>query len=501
MKPFLYILVTALASSMFTIFIYSKQFPQRILVREPKAVFSDSRSGTGPAWSSDNTPFEGNGLLPSSINKINSAPDDPVSFREAARKSTPAVVYIRSTEIRTNRWGYEYLDHSSGSGVVISADGYIVTNHHVIETGSADLSANIEVTLNNKQKFSAKVVGDDPSTDIALLKIDAQNLPFLHFGNSDEVETGDWVIAIGNPEKLRSTVTAGIVSAKGRNINILEDRDFSIESFIQTDAVVNPGNSGGALVGANGLLVGINTAILTHTGNYEGYSFAVPSNLVKKVIQDLKEFGKSQRAFLGITLNDDIDNQKVADLKLPDHSGVLVEKVHDQSAAEDAGLQAGDVLLRVDQIAITSNNDVHEKIGSKRPGDEVTLTFYRNGNTLETVVKLKDINNKASIENVNVHAEKILTDQGFEIRDLNPYEKSRFKINGVRVVGIYKGSVVDLTNMQTGYIITQINGQTVKDATDFISKFKQVNGYIDLTGFYDFDRSQSIYPYKFRKVS
>jgi S1-C subfamily serine protease len=186
---------------------------------------------------------------------------------------------------------------------------------------------------------------------------------------------------------------------------------------------------------------------------------------------------------------------------LPDHSGVLVEKVLQQSSAEDAGLKAGDVLLRVDQNLITSNNDVHEKIGSKRPGDEVNITFYRAGKTLQTTVKLKDINNNAGIENVSVHSEKILTDQGFEIRDLNPYEKNRFKINGVRVVGIYKGSVVDLTNMQTGYIITQINGQTVKDAADFIAKVKRLSGFIDLTGFYDFDRSQSIYPYKFRKVS
>lgn len=500
MKPFIYILLSALISSIFTIFIYSKQFPQRILVREPRAIFSDSRSTTNEPVNKLEYP-QTDDAPSNNFNLTNTAPDEYPSFREAAKKSTPAVVFIRSTEIRTNRWGYEYLDHSSGSGVIISDDGYIVTNHHVIETGGADLSANIEVTLNNKQKYIAKIIGDDPSTDIALLKIDAKDLNYLSFGNSDELETGDWVLAIGNPEKLRSTVTAGIVSAKGRNINILEDRDFSIESFIQTDAVVNPGNSGGALVEANGLLIGINTAILTHTGNYEGYSFAVPSNLVKKVIQDLKEFGKSQRAFLGITLNDDIDNQKVADLKLPDHSGVLVEKVHQQSAAEDAGLKAGDVLLRVDQNLITSNNDVHEKIGSKRPGDEVNITFYRAGKTLQTTVKLKDINNNASIEHVSVHSEKILSDQGFEIRDLNQYEKSRFKINGVRVVGIYKGSVVDMTNMQTGYIITQINGQTVKDAADFISKVKRLNGFVDLTGFYDFDRSQSIYPYKFKKVS
>lgn len=314
MKLFIYILISALVSSVFTIFIYSKQFPQRILVREPKAIFSDSKS-TSPEsnrpleYSTPDAPHSPN------LNLTNTAPEEYLSFREAAKKSTPAVVFIRSTEIRTNRWGYEYLDHSSGSGVIISDDGYIVTNHHVIETGGVDLSANIEVTLNNKQKYIAKIIGDDPSTDIALLKIDAKDLNYLSFGNSDELETGDWVLAIGNPEKLRSTVTAGIVSAKGRNINILEDRDFSIESFIQTDAVVNPGNSGGALVEANGLLVGINTAILTHTGNYEGYSFAVPSNLVKKVIQDLKEFGKSQRAFLGITLNDDIDNQKLAGKK------------------------------------------------------------------------------------------------------------------------------------------------------------------------------------------
>ncbi|MEP7322754.1 MAG: trypsin-like peptidase domain-containing protein [Saprospiraceae bacterium] len=495
MKSIISILLSALVSSVLTIYIYSKYFPQKILVREPKAIFSDLKSSdpinppvidiyTGKNVKSESNFYVG---MP--------------NFREAAKSSTPSVVYIKSTEISTNRYGLEYLDNSSGSGVIVSADGYIVTNHHVIETGNANLSSNIEITLNTKEKYQAKIIGDDPSTDIALLKIDATNLPHLEFGNSDGVEVGDWVLAIGNPDKLRSTVTCGIVSAKGRNINILGDRELAIESFIQTDAVVNPGNSGGALVNGDGSLIGINTAILTHTGNYEGYSFAIPSNLVKKVIEDLKQYGKSQRAFLGITLNDDIDNQIVQDLKLPNHAGVLVEKVLESSAAEDGGISAGDVILKIDQVTISSNNDLHEKIGSKRPGDEIGITFYRNGQTLQTLVKLKDINNKASIEVTNVHSEKILTDHGFEIRDLNPYEKNRFKINGVRVVGIYKGSIVDQCNMQTGYIITQFNGQMIKDASDFISKIRSSSGVIDLTGFYDFDRTQSIYPYKFKKVS
>ncbi|MBK7436208.1 MAG: trypsin-like peptidase domain-containing protein [Saprospiraceae bacterium] len=505
MKSLISILLAAILSSGLTVFFYSKRFPQKILVREPRAVFSDLRHSAvpeveGESYSDAAKDHENVTSTELAFESKQNHVELP-NFRAAAQKSTAAVVFIKSTEIRTNRYGYEYLDHSSGSGVILSADGYIVTNHHVIETGATDLSSNIEVTLNSKEKYQAKIIGDDPSTDVALLKIEAKDLPFLTFDNSDELEIGDWVLAIGNPDKLRSTVTAGIVSAKGRNINILGDRDLSIESFIQTDAVVNPGNSGGALVNTSGALVGINTAILTHTGNYEGYSFAIPSNLVKKVIEDLKQYGKTQRAFLGITLNDDIDNQKVKDLQLPNHTGVLVEKVYESSAAEDAGIQPGDVILKMDQSVVTSNNELHEKIGSKRPGDEVGITFYRAGKTFQTLVKLKDINNKTTIDNSNIHSEKILVDQGFEIRDLNPYEKTRFKINGVRVVGIYKGSVVDQCNMQTGYIITQINGQMIKDCADFIKKLKNLSSVVDLTGFYDFDTSNSIYPYKFKKAS
>ncbi|MEP7267958.1 MAG: trypsin-like peptidase domain-containing protein [Saprospiraceae bacterium] len=494
MKSIFSIVLAALLSSILTLFLYSKYFPQRILIREPKIVTTDLKIGEGRSV------FVDQNKRPE-ISSGTSAMIEFPSFRDGAKQAIPAVVYIKSTEVFTNRYGYEYLDHSSGSGVIVSSDGYIVTNHHVIETGGSDISANIEVTLNSKEKFIAKVVGDDPSTDLALLKIDTKDLPFLMIGNSDELEIGDWVLAIGNPEKLKATVTAGIVSAKGRNINILGDREFSIESFIQTDAVVNPGNSGGALVNASGLLVGINTAILTHTGNYEGYSFAIPSTLVKKVIEDLKQYGKTQRAFLGITLNDDIDNQKVKDLKLPNHAGVLVERVFENSASSDAGLKPGDVILKLDLANVASNNELYEKIGSKRPGDEVNITFFRNGKNYQTVVKLKDINNQTVLDQANIHSEKTLTDHGFEIRDLNPYEKNKFKINGVRVVGIYKGSIVDLCNMQTGYIVTQINGQLVRNAEDFIKKFKALSGVVELTGFYDFDRDLSIYPYKFKKSS
>ena len=285
-----------------------------------------------------------------------------LNFVTAAQRATPAVVHIKTTyngyasqygrqsfsEMFEELFGESapegYHDRnmrsSSGSGVVLSADGYIATNYHVVENAST-----IEVVMQDKRQYEATVVGTDPTTDLAVVKIEAEQLPFVRFGNSDQVRIGQWVLAVGNPFDLTSTVTAGIVSAKGRNINILRSRDgLSIESFIQTDAVVNPGNSGGALVDLNGDLVGINTAIATNTGSYSGYSFAVPASLVQKVVEDLIDFGQVQRALLGVRIVD-VNAEMAEEFLLPEVAGVMIAGVSAGSGADDAGLLTGDVIL------------------------------------------------------------------------------------------------------------------------------------------------------------
>ena len=284
----------------------------------------------------------------------------PENFVNTSNKVTPSVVNINAL-----RGSYRA---STGSGVIISSDGYIITNYHVVED-----AGNYQVTLNNKQNLKARLIGTDPTTDLALLKVNARNLKGIEFGNSDIVQTGEWVLAVGNPFNLASTVTAGIVSAKGRNINIIEG-EYSIESFIQTDAVVNPGNSGGALVNIKGELVGINTAILSETGGYEGYSFAIPSNLVKKVIRDLKEFGEVKRAILGVSIMD-VDADMASDLELPNVAGVFVRRVNPNSSAETAGLRSGDVIVGINGTAVSSTAELQEQVARYRPGDTISVEF------------------------------------------------------------------------------------------------------------------------------
>lgn len=294
----------------------------------------------------------------------------PEDFVETANIVTQAVVNITVN-------GRSSVEPSSGgSGVIISQDGYIITNNHVIDGGGK-----VEVSLYNKRIYKAKVVGKDPYTDLALLKIDATGLKPLSYANSDNVQVGEWVLAVGNPFNLTSTVTAGIVSAKGRNINILQGM-YSIESFIQTDAVVNPGNSGGALVNMKGELVGINAAIMSETGAYEGYSFAIPSNLVQKIMMDLKEFGMAQRALLGVRIKD-VDNEIAADFDLGNVEGVLIRTVDPGSGAEEAGLQMNDIIIGVNGVKTASVPELQEQIARFRPGDSVALDIIRNGRRIK----------------------------------------------------------------------------------------------------------------------
>lgn len=300
--------------------------------------------------------------------RLNTAPagsaSAPESFVDIAAKVTPAVVHI--TGYRGN------YPASGGSGVIISDNGYVVTNYHVIESFSK-----IEVKLYDKRNFSAELVGVDMTTDLALLKVEAADLPFLAFADSDEVQVGQWVLAVGNPFNLSSTVTAGIVSAKARNINILQEA-YSIESFIQTDAVVNPGNSGGALVNVQGALVGINAAIMSENGSYEGYSFAIPGNLVNKVASDLRNHGKVLRALLGVTITD-VGAKQAEELSLPSIAGAYIQGINPSSAAHDAGLKVGDVIVQINDKIVQSVPELQEQVARFSPGDEVAVWYYRKG--------------------------------------------------------------------------------------------------------------------------
>lgn len=302
---------------------------------------------------------------------INQKPRDWTSqaytndFVSVSKVATAAVVNI--TAYSTT--GYRL---SSGSGVIIEKSGYIVTNYHVVEDGS-----NIEIALSDKRKLEARLVGADPTTDLALLKVSGDDLMAIPFSNSDEVEVGEWVLAIGNPLNLASTVTAGIVSAKARNINILRGA-YSIESFIQTDAVVNPGNSGGALVNTSGELIGINTAIISESGGYEGYSFAIPSNLVKKVIADLKDYGKVKRAVLGVSIGE-VTEKLAFENGMPDLNGVVINNVTRGGSAASAGIQRGDIITAVNGISTPSVPELQEQVARYRPGDRISVEFYRQG--------------------------------------------------------------------------------------------------------------------------
>ena len=325
-----------------------------------------------------------------------------VDMTSAAEQSVHAVVHIKTTfKYRTSVWEdffggsfwedffgnnalgtREYEAMGAGYGVIISPDGYIITNNHVVEDAE-----NITVTLNDKREFTASIAGTDPETDLALIKIDCQNLPILQFGNSDDLKIGEWVLAVGNPFNLTSTVTAGIVSAKARNLDIL-GKNSSIESFIQTDAAVNQGNSGGALVNVKGELVGINSAIASGNGYYTGYSFAIPSNIARKVVGDLKNYGKVQRATLGVNVIE-IDYEKSRELGLDKVEGLLVAKVEADGAADQAGIAVDDVILAIDEREINSVSELREVITQHSPKENVTITILRNGTVKKVNVTLK----------------------------------------------------------------------------------------------------------------
>lgn len=406
---------------------------------------------------------------------------EEMDFLSAAKKVTTSVVHIRISygagEFSLNPLQF-YMDtpaRSSGSGVIVTDDGYIVTNYHVIEDAT-----NIEVVMTNNQRFYAKLIGADPSTDLALLKIKASDLPFVRYGNSDRIRPGQWVLAIGNPFDLNSTVTAGIVSAKARNIGILRDRNnLQVESFIQTDAAVNPGNSGGALVNLQGELIGINTAIATSTGSYQGYSFAIPVSIVKKVIDDLLEFGKVQRGLLGIQIQD-VTARVAEQMSLPVSQGVLVNRVNSGSAAEGAGILAGDVITAIDGHPVTSVSELQEWVARNRPGTEIAVTFLRDSKETEVTARLKNHQGNEEMEKKTVNYEF----DGVRVEDVPYKELVEMQLEGgVRVANVASGKWKE-AGVKNGFIITYIDKVPVDNVEDLNRILEFKSGGILIEGYY-----------------
>jgi Do/DeqQ family serine protease len=358
-----------------------------------------------------------------------------------------------------------------GSGVCISSDGYIVTNNHVVNN-----SDYVEIVLDDKRTFQAKIIGKDPTTDIALLKIEANDLSFIPYGNSDQLKIGEWVMAVGNPFNLTSTVTAGIVSAKARNINT--SSNYSIESFIQTDAAVNPGNSGGALVNTNGELVGINTAIASQTGNYVGYSFAVPVNIVKKVVADLLEFGEVQRAYLGVNISS-VDQQLAAKKGITETQGVYIEDVYEKGSAKDAGILKGDVIIGVNEFIVKDIPQLQEQLTKFRPGDKVKLQIMRGDKKMEMSTVLKNRDNGTAI----VKSEDI-TILGAKFQTLSGDDKQNLRLqNGIKISEIGNG-ILKSVGLRSGFIITSINHQAINTVDDAQNVLSQIKGTVLVEGIY-----------------
>ena len=364
---------------------------------------------------------------------------------------------------------------ASGSGVIISDDGYIATNNHVI-----DNAEKVTVTLNDKREYTAKVIGRDPSTDLALLKIEEKNLPFIVYGNSDDAKVGQWVLAVGNPFNLTSTVTAGIISAKGRNIDILKG-DRKIESYIQTDAAVNPGNSGGALVNTNGELIGINSAIASNTGSYAGYSFAIPVNIVKKVIGDLLEYGTVQRAFIGVSISD-IDSKLAEKKGIKQIKGVYVAGLTEGGSAQEAGVKEGDIITKVGEVSVNSTSELQEQIGRFRPGDRATLTILRGDSERTLTMILKNKNNSTDLVKVEKNSPVAFMDGEFVT--VSQEEQTKLGITGgVKVLKLNGGKLRN-AGIREGFIITSIANKEIKTTEDLVDAMQNKNGGILIEGVY-----------------
>jgi Do/DeqQ family serine protease len=404
-----------------------------------------------------------------------------MDFRSAARKVTACVVHIRTSygpgdfSVNALELYFESPARSSGSGVIISDDGYIVTNNHVVEGSSS-----IEVIMSNNRRYYAKLIGVDPTTDLALLKVRGRNMPFIKYGDSDNLSPGEWVLAVGNPFDLNSTVTAGIVSAKARNIRILNDQNnLDVESFIQTDAAVNPGNSGGALVNLRGELVGINAAIATTTGSYQGYSFAIPVSLVKKVMDDLLEFGQVQRGLLGVQIRD-VDAMLSERRGLGVNQGVLIEHVNEGSAAENSGMKSGDVIIGIDGHSVTSVSELQEWVARNRPGNEIIVSFLRDGDQREVKARLRNNAGSESIEKRAVNN----TIGGAQFEDVPYKELARLELEGgVRIKSLSPGKWKE-SGVKKDFIVAFLDKIPVDNVEDLNRILDIKKGGVLIEGYY-----------------
>jgi len=393
-----------------------------------------------------------------------------IDFTYAAEQTVHAVVHVHTKSMSSGRSDnpileYFYGNRNSrpqevngfGSGVIISADGFIVTNNHVIEDAES-----VEVTLNNKKTYTAKIIGRDPGSDIALLKISADNLPFIKFGDSEQLKLGEWVLAVGNPFNLTSSVTAGIVSAKGRNLN-LNEGNYRIESFIQTDAALNMGNSGGALVTTKGLLVGITSAILSPNGAYAGNSFAIPVSIVKKVVDDMKEFGEVQRALIGVEIKD-VDSDIAKKQNLDEVKGILISRVVENGSADEAKLKVNDVIVKFDGVAVNSVPELQEQVGKHRPGDKATVTYIRDGKENTAQLIMKNVAGTTSVVTAATNGNEEVF--GASLVALGRDDMRSYNVDyGVKISDLNDGKFKDL-GMKRGYIILSVNGKKVKSPLD-----------------------------------
>ncbi len=430
----------------------------------------------------------------------------PLDFTRSAEKVMDAVVHIKSTETSQSFgnhrqqvpdpfgdlfkkdspfFHFDFPQNNGspqarvaiGSGVIIDKGGYIVTNNHVV--ADAD---DLEVTLHDNRTFKAAVVGTDPSTDLALIQIKAQDLPTLPLVNSDDVKVGEWVLAVGNPLGLNSTVTAGIVSAKARNINILKEK-FAVESFIQTDAVINPGNSGGALVNLQGGLIGINTAIASPTGVYAGYGFAIPSNIISKIVEDLLKYGMVQRGVLGVMIRS-VDGNFAKGKDLNVNSGAYVDSLLNNSAAGLAGIRKGDVIIGIDDKEIKSSPELQEIIARHHPGDQVKVKVNRKGTDKEFEVTLN--NRKGTTKLLKKEHKEILNILGADFETIDGKLAKKLDIDGgVKVKNLYAGKLRKYTQMRKGFIITKVDGQPVKTVEELAQILKNRKGGVMLEGVYE----------------